>query len=281
LYRNRGNGTFEEVGEISGVAFDWLGTPEGSMGVDVGDLDLDGRPDLCAANIAIGSLALYRQEAGGFFQHVSRELGVTATGSITAGWGTHFGDFDHDGDEDLFVSNGSVLRYAEEGIPLQQSPFLLENQKGKRLENVARYVGTYFRRGHVGRGSALGDINNDGRLDLAISQLNQPLVLLSNRTSNANHWISLELIGRQSSRTPIGAIVRVVTSQATLTRQIKGGSSYASTNDPRLSFGLSSDSSATIEITWPSGRQQKLKSLPSDQHWMIREGCEAVPRPYE
>ncbi len=276
FYRNQGNGLFEEVGEISGLAFDWLGTPEGSMGVDVGDVDLDGRPDVCSANIAIGSLALYHQEVSGLFANVSREMGITATGSVTAGWGTVFSDFDHDGDEDLFVSNGSVLRYAEEGVPLQQSPFLFENQSGKRLENVARLVGTYFRRGHVGRGCAAGDINNDGHVDLAISQLNQPLVLLSNNTSNSNRWLSLKLIGRQSPRTPIGAIVRVKTLAVTRMLQVKGGSSYASSNDPRLHFGLGTASTATFEINWPSGRTQKVGPLTANQHWVILEGSDPV-----
>jgi hypothetical protein len=276
LYRNRGDGTFEEVGELSGVAFDWLGTPEGSMGVDVGDVDLDGLPDVCAANIAMGSLAVYRNDGGGLFYNISREIGITSAKSMTAGWGTVFADFDHDGDEDLFVSNGSVLRYPEENIPIQQSPYLFENQQGQRLENVARFVGTYFRRGHSGRGCAVGDIDNDGRVDLAVSRLNQPVALLANTTATANHWLSLTLIGRQTARTPIGAIVRVTTSQGVRMQQVKGGSSYASTSDPRLSFGLGADTTAAIEIAWPSARKQRIPSLSRDRHWIILEGSEPI-----
>ncbi len=273
-YRNSGNAKFEEIGQISGTAFDSANTPEGSMGVDVGDFDLDGLPDLCSSNIAIGSLSLYRNDGNGQFHHASREFGVSSKNVMTVGWGIAMCDFDHDGDEDLFVSDGSMLRFAEHNLPLHLSPLLFENDHGKQLHNVAPMAGQYCLTSHPGRGSAAGDIDNDGDVDLAISRQNQPVALLSNTARTSNHWLSLRLIGRASPRNPIGAIVKIRTSQGTRMQQVKGGSSYASTNDSRLNFGLGTDPSAVIEIAWPSGRVQVVKSVACDQHWVVLEGDE-------
>ncbi len=277
LYRNDGTGKFEEVGLISGTALSQVGSADGSMGVDVGDFNLDGRPDLWVVNYERESNALYRNDGNGFFQHVSQGTGIVAVGGLYVGWGTAFADLDLDGDEDLFVSNGHVIRYPV-NAPIRQAPLLFDNQNGKRMVNVAANVGPYFREGHEGRGSAAGDIDDDGKLDLVISRLNQPVALLRNSSQTSHHWLSLRLVGLQSPRLPVGAVVKLTSGTKTQTRQVKGGTSFASSIDPRLVFGLgNAEAMPSVEIVWPSGQVQQVPELVMDRHWVIREGLDPVP----
>jgi hypothetical protein len=271
LYRNLGNGRFADAGLKSGTSLNDMGSPDGSMGVDVGDFNGDGLPDLWVANFERESFALYRNEGNCDFQHVSQSTGVTALGGLYVGWGTVFLDFDRDGDEDVFVSNGHVVRYPT-NAPLKQRPLLLENDRGQRFVNVAGTAGEYFTSDHMGRGVALGDIDGDGDLDLAVVATNDPVALLSNESPNRNHWISLRLIGRQSSRDPIGAVVRFHTAAGISLRQVKGGGSYASTSDLRIFTGLGDVAEIQrVEIHWPSGCKQNLMGLPVDRRLTIIE----------
>jgi enediyne biosynthesis protein E4 len=261
----------------SGTALSQGGTPDGSMGVDVGDFNLDGKPDLWVVNFERESIALYRNDGNCLFQHVSQGSGVTAVGALYVGWGTAFCDFDKDGDEDPFVSNGHVIRYPE-NAPIFQKPLLFENRHGKRLENIAATAGSYFQEAHQGRGSAVGDLDRDGDMDLVISRMNQPVALLSNTSDVDHHWISLRLLGRSSPRLPIGVIARLKTARGEQTRQLKGGTSYASTVDPHLFFGLGSDTAVeSIAIQWPSGARQTLTNLAADQSWTVPEGLTPLP----
>lgn len=276
LFRNDGTGKFEEVGLISGTALNQTGSPDGSMGVDVGDFNLDGRPDLWVANFERESIALYRNDGNCLFQHVSQGTGVTAVGALYVGWGTAFCDFDNDGDEDTFVSNGHVIRYPE-NAPIREKPLLFENRHGKRMENIAPTVGPYFNESHQGRGSAAGDLDQDGDQDLVVSRMNEPIAVLANTTKTDHHWISLRLVGRQSPRVPIGAIVKLTTSRGEQTRQIKGGTSYASTVDPVISFGLGTEAAVeNVSIQWPSGQTQMLGTLGSDRFWTVIEQVEPI-----
>jgi hypothetical protein len=271
LYRNLGDGRFDDAGVKSGTSLNDMGAPDGSMGTDVGDFNGDGLPDIWVANFEREAFGLYRNEGKSVFQHVSQSTGVTALGGSFVGWGTVFLDFDRDGDEDIFVSNGHVVRYPT-NAPIKQTPLLLENDRGRRFLNVSPAAGDYFTSAHMGRGVALGDIDGDGDLDLAVVHTNEPMSLLSNESPNDNHWIALRLIGTRSSRDPIGAFVRIHAISGTFLRQIKGGTSYASTGDLRIFAGLGEAAEIQrVEIHWPSGTVQTLTDLVVDRCLTIIE----------
>lgn len=271
LYRNNGQGILEEVGLMSGTSVNDVGIPEGSMGVDMADFNLDGLPDLWCVNFENESLALYRNEGNGFFQYVSRAIGIKSITNLAVSWGTAFFDADCDLDEDVFVANGHVLRFPANAT-VKQLPMLLQNEKGIRFSNVSSDVGQYFRTPQMGRGAGLGDINDDGNLDLAVSHVNEPVALLKNETAHEHHWIGFRLIGRRSPRDSIGARVEVQIGERRLFRQIKGGGSYLSTSDLRLHFGLAESAQADhVVIDWPSGHQQVLEGLPAGQYHTVIE----------
>lgn len=272
LYRNTGDGHLEDASSRSGTSLSDLGTPDGSMGVDAGDYNLDGRPDIWVSNYERESFALYRNEGNFFFQHVSRMTGVTSVGGLAVGWGTVFFDFDRDGDEDVFVSNGHVIYYPT-NVPLRQPPLLFQNESGTSFRNVATQAGPYLRTPHMGRGTAVGDLDNDGDQDLAISLINEPVAVLSNQ-SGANHSLVVRLIGTHCSRDAVGALVRVqVTDDApVMIRLVKSGGSYASSSDPRLYFGLGQATSVRrVEVRWPSGVTEILEEVDAQEILVLRE----------
>ena len=266
LYRNRGGGRLEEVGLISGTSIDNNGLPNGSMGVDLGDYNLDGLPDLWVTNFEREAFALYRNDGMCLFRHVSEGTGVTAVGGNYVGWGIAFIDMDLDGDEDAFVSNGHVFRYSE-FAPLRQLPLVFEN-RGNRFDCVEALGSGYLATPHLGRGLAIGDFDGDGDLDVAVSHLNEPVSLLENRSeeSKSRHWVAFRLIGTKAARHPIGALIRLETSGGRQVRFIKGGGSYASSGDPAVYFGLGDDPSiGEVEIVWPGGRIQRFYDLQPDR----------------
>jgi len=258
LYRNDGHGRFQEVALLSGTAFGETGEAEGSMGVDVGDYNNDGLPDLWVANFENQSFALYRNEGDCHFHHVSAITGITAVGSLFVGFGTVFFDFDADGDEDLFATNGHVMNRPS-NAPLLQKPLLFENQQGKRFVNVADGAGEYMRSEHLGRGVASGDLDQDGATDLVVSHTNQPVAILKNETLDRGSWLRVNLIGVRAHRDAVGARVTISVGGQKYTRQVKGGSSYLSSPAPELLFGLAKASTIeSIEVAWPGGSKQTV-----------------------
>lgn len=274
LYHNLGNGQFEEIGELSGTALGDKSTPDGSMGVDIGDFNLDGLPDLWVANFESESFALYRNDGNCSFLHVSQPLGVTAVGSNFVGFGTVFFDADRDGDEDIWVSNGHVILYPE-NAPVRQLPLVFENQSSKWFQNVASHAGDYCTQPHLGRGVAKGDLDQDGDLDFVATHLLEPHALLENVTANSNGWLQVRLIGITSNRSAVGARLTLKTSSGTQIRQISGGGSYLSHSDSAVFWGIPSGAKL-IELTihWPSGIKQVLPELKLNQTHQITEPVE-------
>jgi len=258
LYRNDGHARFEEIAVAAGCAFNDTGAPDGSMGVAVADYNLDGRPDIWVVNYERETIGLYKNLGDRAFEHVSQSTGVSVVGTMFVGFGTVFLDADLDGDEDVFVANGHVLRFPN-NAPVRQLPLFFENLAGKRFLDVASQTGAYGRETHIGRGVAHGDIDNDGDLDLAISDLRNPVSIEENISTARGQWLKVRLIGIASNRDAIGTRLTLTTSAGTQVRQVSSGDSYLSHSDRIPHWGV--PLGATLEqlsITWPNGQSQTI-----------------------
>ncbi len=265
LYRNTGDGQLEDISDSSGTSVNDRGLPDGSMGIDVGDYNLDGLPDIWVANYERENFALYRNLGNCMFRHVSQSVGITAIGSFQVGWGTRFLDADLDGDEDIVVSNGHVIHFPMHSPKLQR-PLMLENLEGKRFINVTDQTGSYMMSPHAGRGLATGDLDGDGDEDIVISHQNESVELLSNESLERGHSLVVRVIGRESCRTAIGAVAVAKVQDRKLMRQIRSGTSYASSSDPRLFFGCGAAQIVDeLIVTWTSGRTIRLTNIPCNQ----------------
>jgi enediyne biosynthesis protein E4 len=279
LYVNRGGGRFEEIGAESGIAYDGDGNSTGSMGIDVADYNRSGRPSIFVTNFQHQLHGLYRNRGNGQFAFSSVAAGLSLLGKNFVGFGTGFLDFDLDGNEDLFVSNGHVVYYPDLPAEVKQRPVLLRNERKLddkphlvRFTDVSAKAGPYFQTGHLGRGAALGDLDNDGCTDLVLIPANEPVVILHNRHETKHHWLGVELIGK-TNRDAVGARVELELRGQKLLRLVKGGGSYLSAGDRRLIFGLG-DAADTGRLTvrWPSGKTQTWEPLAIDRYWKLREG---------
>jgi hypothetical protein len=289
LYLNQsspGRLRFQEVGLETGAALADRGRPNGSMGVDATDYDGCGRPSLWVTTFEQERPALYRNESTPsttLFRYVTRLAGIADLGSGYVGFGTGFVDLDNDGWEDLVIANGHV-RLHPTRAPLRQRALLLRNQGNGRFTNITRQGGTYFRVPHRGRGLAVGDLDNDGRPDLVITHVNEPVALLRHDPRGAdvprNHWLGLELIGK-NGRDVVGAKIVVEVGPRRLTRFAKGGGSYLSSGDRRILAGLGdAERVGRVTVSWPWGGEQHWDGLKGDRYWRLREGepaASAVP----
>ncbi|HUE72718.1 MAG TPA: CRTAC1 family protein [Pirellulaceae bacterium] len=284
-YLNQGDGRFVEQGTELGVAYSETGEPDGSMGVDAASLGGEDRFSIFVTNYHRQSHALYLNRGEGVFSHESTSTGIRAIGQSYVGWGAGFMDYDRDGDEDLVVAHGHVIRHPPPPQTLAQRPVLLENvtesQAGReRVEYQNRTIaaGAYFQSPHRGRGVALGDLDNDGRIDLVISHIDEQVTLLKNVTENGNHWLGIELVGADN-RDPIGAVLTLEVDGRKLVRAIKGGGSYLSASDRRVVFGLGTSTSVSrLTVRWPLGGTQSWggESLGIDKYVRLVEGNDAT-----
>jgi len=282
LYLNRGGGKLEEKGELAGVAVDDNGLYNGSMGVDVGDYDGSGRASLFVTNFQGELHALYQNLGRELFAYQSRPAGIAALGRHYVGFGTAFLDVDNDGWEDLVIANGHVLRRPL-GSTLKQRPVLLRNVAGRGRRVFVDYSkrgGPSFAIPTVGRGVAVGDLDNDGWPDVVICNTNSPAVLLRNEAAAGNpaRWLGIKLVGR-GHRDVAGSTVILEGKSRKLTRFAKGGGSYLSASDPRLFFGLgTSETFQRVTVKWAWGQEEHWDNLEPNHYWELREGEAAARR---
>jgi hypothetical protein len=274
LYHNRGDGTFEEVGLTTAVAVDGDGRTFAGMGTDFADYKNDGWPALLVTDLANQRYALYDNNRDGSFTYASQPVGLGKMTLLHSGWGVRFFDYDNDGWKDLLIAQGHDLDTIELTSPnlrYREKLLLAHNDQGKSFTDVSNESGDVFQLNLVGRGLAIGDINNDGRLDAVVTTNDGPVYVLQNRTQTNNHWLLLKLVGHKSNRDAIGAQVSLTTKNGSQHAMVTTTSSYLSSGDKRLHFGLGEDTQASIEIRWPSGITQTLKDVRADQILQVEE----------
>jgi hypothetical protein len=274
LYHNKGNGTFEEVGLAAGVAVDGDGRTYAGMGVDFADYNNDGFPDIVVTDLANQNYALYDNNGDGTFSYASLSTGVSRMTLTHSGWGVRFFDFDNDGWKDLVFAQGHDLDTIELNFPTlrYREPLLLARNTGHGFVDVSAQSGTVFEQRWVARGLAVGDIDNDGRLDVVVTNNEGPIYILHNETEPRQHWLSVELVGHKSNRDGIGAGIKITTASGSQWATVTTSGSYLSASDKRAHFGLGANEKAlSVEIRWPSGVVQTLRNVGADQFLKVDE----------
>jgi len=274
LFHNNRDGTFSEVALAAGLAYDQNGHVFAGMGVDFGDYNNDGWPDVFVNALANQKYALFRNDKGQF-EDVTDPVGLGAISMAHSGWGAKWIDYDNDGFLDLFVVQGHVMdniELTEPSLRYLEPPLLLNNSANK-FRNVSAQSGLIFQVPMAARGAAFGDLDNDGFIDVAINCNDGRAVILRNQGGNGNHWLLVHLIGSPSNRDGIGAKLRLVTDDGRERYAFAStAGSYLSASDKRVHFGLGSSTKIQLlEITWPSGTVQRLDAIPADQILKIHE----------
>jgi enediyne biosynthesis protein E4 len=279
LWHNNHDGTFTDQGTMSGVAYDEQGMTQGSMGVDFGDYDNDGWLDITETNFSGEPKELYHNLQNGLFEDLTYPSGIGDISFHFLSWGTQFIDYDNDGWLDIFTVNGHVYPEMDRpgtGTSFYQRPLLFRNEGNLRFEEVGESSGEDMKKRYNARGSAYGDFDNDGDIDVLVNNIDGPPRLFRNDGGNQLNWLEIKLIGTRSNRDAVGARLTLRAGGLRQIREIKAGGSFASTSDPRAHFGLGKATKVdSLEIRWPSGTLETLKDLPVNKFLTLTEGKSA------
>jgi hypothetical protein len=281
LWINKGNGTFEDAALLSGAAYDGNGNAHAGMGVTAGDFDGDGDDDIFISNLTGETHMLYLNLGRGMFEDVTSLHGLGHTTVPYTGFGTLWFDYDNDGRLDLFIANGEVrtidsLRHKP--FPYGQKNQLFHNE-GKLFRDVSAEAGAALHLAEVSRGAAFGDIDNDGDVDIVVTNANGPVRLLLNQVGAQNHWLEVRLQGVTVNRDAYGARVALFRKdRPPLWRRVATDGSYLSANDARVHFGLGTDAELrsarpeSVLVVWPNGSQESWNVPKADRLMQLREG---------
>ena len=258
----------------AGCAFDENGVALSGMGAGVGDYDGDGWLDIVRSNFTDQVTTLYRNNGDGTFHDASMQAGL-GINTRYVGFGVGFLDVDNDGRKDIFIANGHVYPQLEGRklhLSYRQPRLLYRNQGDGRFEDISSSGGPAITTPNLGRGCAFGDLDNDGRIDILVNNLDGPPSVLRNESAGSNHWLLVKCVGTRSNRSAIGARVRVTVGGRSWIDEVSSGSGYYSQNDLRLHFGLGPAAKADlVEVSWPSGAKQSLKDVKANQILRIEE----------
>jgi peptidoglycan hydrolase-like protein with peptidoglycan-binding domain len=274
LFRQKSDGTFEEVGMESGSAVNADGQTYAGMGVDFADYDNDGWPDIMVTDLGNQKYALYRNRGDGTFDYATNSSSLGTITLFHSGWSARFLDYDNDGWKDLLIAQGHDLDNVEKQDPMlhYREPMLLARNTGHGFTDVSAESGAVFKEAWAARGMAIGDIDNDGRIDAVVTTNDGPAYVLHNETATNNHWITLRLVGHKSNRDGIGAVVKVTGHAGSQWAIVTTASGYLSSSDPRVHFGLGAAAgNVQVEIRWPSGILQTLDDVHPDRQVTIDE----------
>jgi len=277
LLMNRGNGKFEEIGALAGVAFSQTGKARSGMGVDAADFNQDGWLDLFVANIDHEMFSLYVNNHDETFDDHAASVGIASATRLMSGWGLKLFDYDNDGNLDLFVVNGNPddqIETIEKDVTYRE-PMLLFHGDGKVLQDVSAQSGPLFSRQLSARGMAIGDFDNDGAVDVLVSMNDGPPLLLRNTAAKGNHWLGVKLVGKRSNRDAIGARLTWQAGDLRRSRTKVGGGSYLSSHDPRVVLGIGERTKIDwLEVKWPEpgGATERFPAPPVDRYITIVEG---------
>lgn len=282
LYRNKRDGTFEEIGLLSGTALNTDGRMQASMGVDIADFDRKGLPSILVTNFSQEGANLFWNHGEQGLEQIAGKAGILDATFPYVGWGAAFFDWDNDGWPDIMIANGHAypqMEQVKDGVPYREPVLLFRNLRNGKFENVSDLSSLNSPPLHARRGLAIGDVNNDGKSDVLLLNIGEPPTLLINRTESTDSSVLFRLIGTKSNRAAIGAKLTITAESMVQSAEVRGGSSYLSQNDLRLHFGLGPQTVVDkVDIFWPSGSKEQYRQLSAGFIYTIQEGKGVVSR---